>query len=126
MQTAATSVTARIALAANLASSARRGGPGLGSAEHERGANRLRHALQADEQRKDRDQGLEQIDERQSAGFARAFQNRPGAFRVGDGEHHKHGGKRQKKEYGAKQVNQGAGPGLRLRVENIDTNVTIG
>src|SRR6185437_5644762 len=29
-------------------------------------------------------------------------------------------------EYGAKQVDQGAGPGLRLRVENIDTNVTIG
>ena len=59
---------------------------GRGAAEHERGADRLRHALQADEEREQRDQRLEQIDERQSAGFARAFQNRPGARHIGQRE----------------------------------------
>src|SRR5271169_3588654 len=50
--------------------------------QYQRGANRLGDALQADQKREQRNERLEQIDQRQAAGLARAFKDRPGPFDV--------------------------------------------
>ena len=49
----------------------------------QRGADRLRDALQRHQHGEQRDQRLEQEHHRQAAGLARAFQDRPGARDVG-------------------------------------------
>ena len=55
-------------------------------AEHVRRADRLRDALQRQQQREQRDQRLEQEHQRQAAGLARALQDRPGARDIGQRE----------------------------------------
>src|ERR1043166_5351576 len=87
--------------------------------------DRLRHALQREQQREQRDQRLEQEHERQSAGLARAFENGPRALHIGKRETGQRDHERQQQEQRAEKVDPRLGARRGTRVEHVDAHVAV-
>jgi hypothetical protein len=85
----------------------------------------LRQPLQADKNRKQRNQGLEQINKRQAARLRRTFKDGRGMLRIRERHQHQHDCERQEKENRAEKVDERPGAGRRPRVEDIDADMTV-
>ena len=88
-----------------------------------RSADRLRKPLQAEENSKQRNEALEEINDRQPARLARAFHDGPGARGIGNRQQRQHDGEGNEKDERAAEIDQRPRARLRLRVEDIDADV---
>ncbi len=86
--------------------------------------DRLRHALHANEHRKQGDEGLEQINKRQAACLARMFEDLPRARGVGNRQQSQYDSKGDEEDQGAAEINERPRPRLRRRIENVGAHMT--
>jgi len=82
-------------------------------------------ALQAKQCRRDRDQGLEQVDTGQAAGLARTLAQRPGHADIVEADPEQEHAERQQQHDGADQIGERTPTRRQALVDEIDAHMRI-